>query len=495
MKKKQIMIRLFLVASLLLCSCDAPTSGDGGSWSGTKLTGAPLYETRGNAVAVDASGNVVMAGMIESEQKNAPNIQLDGQWIMGVRSMYVTKYSPGGSKRWTRVLGIYDGYAIAFGVATDAEGNVYVAGHTQCDKGGSTALDYGLDGQKCLDDTYPADDVATLFLTKYSASGEKQWTRLQGAGTDNEDDVRAYAVAVDEYGYVYVCGRTEGALNVPTGITAPTMTGSMDIFLSKFDSDGILQWTKMAGTDGATSEAFSVAVSNNAEYIFVTGYTDGDLWGTINNSDDNAMIIGYAANNASTDFDGGTLIDTALGGSIEGTGIAASYDEDESTQYVFVVGSSTGGYNLGSSVDPIGISDGFFARYTFDGGLTVDADADNPDSTGLANKYIYFTGVAAASNHTYAYVSGYANCNVTAQLSGVCDSLIMQFPYNSATNDLLGSLGDFTYGNAIATNSSNGVYVAGDAHGSILDGSYVNGNIDAFITKYSINIDGGVVHY
>lgn len=515
-KMKVLTIAFLIVSALVLTGCPDPGDSEGGNWSGTKLTGATFYETYGNAVAVDASGNVLKAGTIESEMANVPNVLLDGQYIMGTETMYVKKYGSNGSAKWTRTLGTYTGSAKGNGVAVDADGNVYVVGSTMTQSiGGDGYIEYGLDGQRCLDDSIPADGVYTMFLTKYSASGVKQWTRLQAAGDNNLSNAYGLGVTTDSLGNVYVCGSAQGDVQTPNGVTEPTLAGDEDLFVSKFDSDGILQFTTMAGIagTGSVTKATSIALSEDELYIFITGSTTGNLWGTTNGQ---SMIVGYLYNDASSSFDG-IQLDAAAASSFEGTSIRTAYDADELIQNVFAVGSTTGGYDLDLTLESGTYTDantqtcayaGFFIKLTFNSavlGSEIFDMADgtaNPDlfESAAATNDLQFTGIIPSTDNNTAYVCGFANfsldgANPGATLNGRYDSILLQYPADTATQAMLGSVGDYTYGNAIGINSSNQVFVVGETHASVLDGSAANGAIDSFVTKYSLSSEGQVVHY
>jgi hypothetical protein len=69
------------------------------------------------------------------------------------------------------------------------------------------------------------------FVAKYDSSGTQIWFTL--FSTSSRD--YGYAIAVDSDNYIYVTGKTGGSLPVYTN------AGSYDIFISRFDPDGILQ--------------------------------------------------------------------------------------------------------------------------------------------------------------------------------------------------------------------------------------------------------------
>ncbi|MHA2227230.1 MAG: ABC transporter substrate-binding protein, partial [Candidatus Hodarchaeales archaeon] len=92
-----------------------------------------------SAMAVDASGNIYVTGR---------------SWGSGTGSDYATiKYDPAGTEQWvTRYNGLENGNDVAYAIAVDASGNIYVTGRSS----GSG--------------TY--DDYATI---KYDPAGTEQW--------------------------------------------------------------------------------------------------------------------------------------------------------------------------------------------------------------------------------------------------------------------------------------------------------------------------------
>jgi Beta-propeller repeat len=106
------------------------------------------------------------------------------------------------------------GLDFGYGVAVDSSGNVYVTGYTEG----------GLDGNTSAGNF-------DIFLVKYDSAGTKQWTRQLGT---TEWDVGS-GVAVDSSGNAYVTGYTPG------GLDGNTSAGGEDIFLVKYDSNGVKQ--------------------------------------------------------------------------------------------------------------------------------------------------------------------------------------------------------------------------------------------------------------
>ena len=117
------------------------------------------------------------------------------------------------SKQWTKLLGTSsdeDGN----GVTVDSSGNIYVTGRT----GGAL-------------DSIANSGSSDIFLVKYDSTGEKPWTKLLGTSSDDY----GFGVTVDSSDNIYVTGYTAG------GLDNNSNSGSLDIFLVKFNSDGVKQ--------------------------------------------------------------------------------------------------------------------------------------------------------------------------------------------------------------------------------------------------------------
>lgn len=108
------------------------------------------------------------------------------------------------------------------------------------------------------------------LLSDARAEDPYQVNWIQQLGTSSDD--RSNSVAIDSLGNVYITGYTEGSLE-------GTNAGHRDAFLTKFDNGGSELWTQQIGSLG-TDESNSVAVDGTGN-VFITGFTTGDLGGTI----------------------------------------------------------------------------------------------------------------------------------------------------------------------------------------------------------------------
>jgi hypothetical protein len=209
----------------------------------TKLLGT-WRKDFANAVAIDSSGNIYVAGVTERH--------LDGNTSAGNDDLFVVKYDSKGKKQWTKQLGTKRNDR-ARGVATDSSGNVYVTGDTYGGLDGNTNAGYN-----------------DLFVVKYLDNGTKLWTKQ--LGTSSTD--LANGVATDSSGNVYVTGGTYG------GLDGNTNAGNSDLFVVKYNSSGTKQWTKQMGSSSRDYD-YGVATDSSGN-VYVSGDTYGGLDGNTN---------------------------------------------------------------------------------------------------------------------------------------------------------------------------------------------------------------------
>ncbi|MCR8638625.1 hypothetical protein BEN44_08500 [Leptospira interrogans serovar Ricardi] len=230
----------------------------GGNKQWTRLLGVAGQITQANGVAFDSSGNIYLTGRTSGN--------LDGQALSGIQDLFVTKYDTGGNKQWTRLLGVAGVSTTAYGITSDSLGNVYTTGVTS----GS------LDGQAL-------SGTQDLFVTKYDTGGNKQWTRLLGVAGQI---TQANGIASDSSGNTYLTGRTSGSLD------GQALSGTQDLFVTKYDSGGNKQWTRLLGIAGVSTTAYGIT-SDSLGDLYSTGITSGNLDGQILTGTQDLFVLKY----------------------------------------------------------------------------------------------------------------------------------------------------------------------------------------------------------
>jgi len=164
-------------------------------------------------------------------------------------------------------------------VATDRNGNIYVAGAT--DSAHFPLTPKAFDTQLNIGPTLEPD----VFVMKLDPQGRTVWSTLVGG--PNYD--RAYGVEVDRDGYVYVAGRAGAGFPVTPGAVQTTFAGgqqtplygAQDGFVCKLAPDGaaLVFCTYFGTSDGSIIRDLAVDADGDI-YIF-SAYSHGsfpDAW-------------------------------------------------------------------------------------------------------------------------------------------------------------------------------------------------------------------------
>jgi hypothetical protein len=245
-----------------------------------------------------------------------------------------------------------------------------------------------------------ASGTNDFLLAKYDNSGVIQWQKSLGSGSS---DI-GYGVAVDSSGNSYIVG------------SSPTL-GSNSIHLAKYNSSGTIQWQRSLGALGA-DDGYAVAV--DASGVYVSGQ----------NGAGNFQLAKY-------DTSGGIQWQRELVGA-GSTEVARVVALDSSSNVYFCGNSDTSGSN-----------DIQVVKYNSSGTIQWQrrlGGADDDRGFGIA--------IDSSSN---VYVCGFSNN------SGSYD--IQLAKYNSSGTiqwqRKLGSASSSSFGLALATDSSDNLYVCG----------------------------------
>ncbi len=202
-------------------------------------------------VVTSASGGVLVAGY-------SPGA-IDEQANAGGLDAFLTRYEASGERSWTRQWGSAgDDYVYA---AASSENGLFVVGYTQGAFTGSTNA-----------------GEADVFVTHLDDAGEPLWTWQRGTSTTDYGQ----AVRVDTMGNVLVAGYTKGALGDDPNV------GSEDAFLIKLDTAGELVWLRQWGSD--TTDYGLSLTSDAAGNVYVTGYTYGSVDGQPSGGGEDAFL-------------------------------------------------------------------------------------------------------------------------------------------------------------------------------------------------------------
>jgi hypothetical protein len=177
-------------------------------------------------VSADVNGNIIITGYFQSPTITFGTTTLTNS---GVYDVFVAKYDSLGNVIWANKAG-GSSWDQASGVATDGNGNVFIAGsysNTPISFGSTTLTNSG------------EDDI---FISKYNASGNLLWAKKVG-GPYWE---RVLGVTTNTEGSLFVTGYFYSPY-LSFGNNTLINSGNGDIFVAKYDSSGNALWAKKIG--------------------------------------------------------------------------------------------------------------------------------------------------------------------------------------------------------------------------------------------------------
>ncbi|MGE5363644.1 MAG: SBBP repeat-containing protein [Bacteroidota bacterium] len=428
----------------------------------------------GKSIAVDASGNVYVAGSFNSASitfGTTPPLENSGN-----SDVFLVKYDAAGNVLWAQSAGgKYADYGRS--VAVDGSGNIYMTGDFS-----SQEISFGTETLTNTD-----EGSADIFLVKFNSDGNVLWA--QSYGTAYTD--RGISVVTDASGNVYMTGCFSSA-QITFGTTPPIENaGNSDVFLVKYDAAGDVLWAKSAGGTG-NDYGKSVAVDASGN-IYVTGDYNSPAIAVNSTTLTNVNSAGTSDIFLSKyDTNGNLIWAKSAGGSANdlAESVAADplgnvYAAGNFSSKTFTADPAT----LWNSTDD-GTTDIFLLKYGIDGNLLLTKKPAGPSSD-----YCLSVATDAAGN---VYMAGYSYSSsmvfgLPAPLSkanndGTTDILL--FKYDAGANPLWAQSTGGTgadYCNSAAVDASGNVHVAGSfVSPTITFGSAVlnnSGGYDFFVAK------------
>ena len=275
------------------------------------LTWATYFGTTnsdsGEAVAVDSTGNIYVAGSTVSS--------------LGDVNAFVAKLNPSGASTiYTAVFpGVHD---LGHAIAVDSSGNVYVAGET-------SSSDFQADVAYITRSASPG--VPHVFISKLDPTGMSLvYSHLVAAGGSEI----AYGVALDAANNAYIVGATNSTdFPVTTGVAQTVRAGGVDLFVMKFDTSGARVYGTLLGGTG-DDYGYAIAVDAGGD-AFVTGATNSSNFPVTSSAFRSRNTGGFDAFATKLSPTGNLVFSTYLGGSGDdfGNGIAV-----DSSGAAYVVG-------------------------------------------------------------------------------------------------------------------------------------------------------------
>ncbi|MFG0285892.1 MAG: hypothetical protein ACF8R7_15860 [Phycisphaerales bacterium JB039] len=205
------------------------------------------------AAAPDFAGGAYFAGYTEGAL---------GVSYFGSGDAWLERRDADGSRIWIRQIGTFY-QDMAWAVASDDAGNVFIAGETFGDLGA------------------PKFGEFDVWMARFDDTGAQQWVRQIGSTAFDT----AQAAASDGAGGVFIAGYTDGKLG---GSSA----GGRDAWIARYDGAGNSLWLNQLGT--SSIEQARALASDSAGGVYVTGFTGGKL-GSSSSGDIDAWLARYDA--------------------------------------------------------------------------------------------------------------------------------------------------------------------------------------------------------
>jgi Beta-propeller repeat len=211
----------------------------------------------GSAVGVDGQGNCYVGG----HYTYTTNIAFDGVPLFVTTAnngIFVVKYNSSGQVQWVR-NGVNSSLN-CYGMAVDDSGNCFITGKTAGNSDfGTTNLLSGV----------------SFFLIKYASSGVIEWVCTDTTGT-----AEGHAVALGPDGSLCVVGRFTSRIGFVPGVTnLTTDSGTTDVFLAKWNANGVFQWAE--GIFGTVPDANAVAVDGQGNCYITGDFGSDTLFGSV----------------------------------------------------------------------------------------------------------------------------------------------------------------------------------------------------------------------
>jgi hypothetical protein len=338
--------------------------------------------------------------------------------------------------------------------SASSEPALYVAGDTGTASASSTVNT----ATGVVSTTAPDQQGRLVKLTGLSSgdpSGVFSATTTPASGTTT-----AQSTVVDAQGDVYVLGNSTGSFGTELN------QGTQDAYLSKYDSAGNLQWTKLAGSAGTASGASMTLDPNGG--VVITGTTNADLsTSAISDGNNDSFVASY-------DSDGNQNWETQIPTLSANQAASVSVD---STGNVYIGGSVTG--ILGAGQTSSGQSDAYVTKLNSTGKIVYEQQFGTSGNDSVAATATTSDGglVVASTQNGEAYLTKYANGDARSTPEWTVD-------VGALSNGQLSGL----------TVSGNQIYLAGsttntalDANGAATVANASSGGTDAFVFNVTDN--------
>jgi hypothetical protein len=330
----------------------------------------------GRGITVDGAGNIYITGNF-SGTAGFGSLNITSA---GGDDIFIVKYNSSGNEIWAARAGS-TGSDFGTGICVNNSGHLFLTGNF------TGTASFGIIN-------LISAGAADIFIARYDSTGKPRWARRSGGNSGDG----SYGAGCDASGNTYITGQFQGTADFGL-FNLTSYSGSVDAFTSKYDTDGNIIWVKQGGGTGTD---FGNAINaDRAGNVFVTGQyagsasfgginltgiggnemfvvkynTNGDVqWAKMAGGTGFDYGVGIATDNQGASYVTGNYSSTAAFGpfnltSAGGTDIfIAKYDASGNIQWARSAGGPISDFGIGITIDSTGrnyITGGFFSTAVF----------------------------------------------------------------------------------------------------------------------------------
>jgi len=290
-------------------------------------------------------------------------------------------FGPAPDWSWAKQFG-GDGYDFGYDIATDGNGNTYIAGSF------SGTITIG-------SIPYTSTGFVDMFLAKTDNDGTVLWWRQSSVA--QYQICEALGIALDNANNVYVTGYFD-APSLIIGTNSLSRIGTVDLFVAKYDNDGNPLWARNTGVPNMSVRSKKIAVDGSGNSYIITTHDvlKYDTYGQFKweQTYPTAWFFDVAARNANFYLTGYFITEVTFG-SITLPGYSYNY-------FPFITkGTPEGYYNWAMKAEST-------TRYNRGDAIAVDAD-ENVYFAGTYRRQLTFgsTVISSAISKYTPYVAKY----------------------------------------------------------------------------------------
>jgi hypothetical protein len=207
------------------------------------------------SIWVESNGNFYITGSFYSS-----NIYFDTAHLTNNYSadIFIAKYNASGDAMWVKSAG-GNNYDFSNSVSADQNGNCYVTGNFM-----SSSISF--DSLTLTNTT--EGDFSDLFIVKYDSSGNALWAK----STQGNADVESRSIWAESNGSFYITGSFyNSSINFDTINLSNHSYNKSDLYIAKYTALGDVVWAKSAGGDG-NDNSFNITVDKSGNSYITGGF-------------------------------------------------------------------------------------------------------------------------------------------------------------------------------------------------------------------------------